>query len=71
MRECSECGAKLSHRNPQRKVNGKYSFRKLCQPCFNYPKDEDRCIALTAKGKRCKLRRLPESKKNMCAMHRR
>lgn len=70
MRECKNCGTRLGHRNPERLANG-FPSRELCQHCFNYPNDEERCKAITvSRGKRCKLRRLPESKGGFCGCHR-
>ena len=68
-RWCEKCGAKLGHRNPKRKAKGKYKCRELCQPCFNNPTEEERCIAFNQHKKRCGHRAKPESESGYCPLH--
>ena len=67
---CKECGVKLANRNRKRLANGLYKSRGLCQPCFNSPKEKDRCIAPTHKGRKtCLHRKCEDSKLGYCSYH--
>ena len=64
---CEKCGEKLSSRS-QSDIK-KFSISYLCQPCFNQPTLEERCIAINNKKKRCMKRNSPKSDNGYCTLH--
>lgn len=68
-RWCKECGVKLAARNSKRRTSNGYKDRLLCQPCFINPKEEMRCVKITAAGNRCKHRKSDDSERGYCAFH--